>query len=122
MIRLLVCGGRSYNDLSVLTNALDYVHSCHGIATIIHGACHSGGADELAGGWARMRGITEERYPVDTSLDGPWPAAGNLRNGRMLSQSKPDAGVAFPGGKGTQNMVSRLRAAGLPVWVIKHDT
>lgn len=30
-------------------------------------------------------------WPVDESLDGPWPRAGNIRNGRMLRESKSEA-------------------------------
>lgn len=41
--------------------------------------------------------------------------AGPLRNARMLAEGRPDAVIAFPGGKGTADMVRKARAAGLPV-------
>lgn len=40
-------------------------------------------------------------HPVDTSIDGPWPAAGCVRNTRMLRNSKCNALVSFKGGRGT---------------------
>lgn len=75
-----------------------------------------GGADELAGAWARSRGIAEEPYPVIHEIDGPWPYAGPRRNDRMLTISKPHGVVAFPGGNGTRGMMRLARAAGVPVW------
>jgi predicted Rossmann-fold nucleotide-binding protein len=33
----------------------------------------------------------------------------------MLAEGRPDAVIAFPGGKGTADMVRKARAAGLPV-------
>jgi hypothetical protein len=32
----------------------------------------------------------------------------------MLDQGKPDLVVAFPGGRGTANLVKQARAAGVP--------
>jgi hypothetical protein len=33
----------------------------------------------------------------------------------MLAEGKPDLEVAFPGGRGTANMVKQVRAAGVEV-------
>jgi UDP-N-acetylmuramoylalanine-D-glutamate ligase len=33
----------------------------------------------------------------------------------MLNNGKPDLVVAFPGGRGTENMVKQAEAAGVPV-------
>lgn len=43
------------------------------------------------------------------------PAGGPLRTTQMLVEGRPDAVIAFPGGKGTAHMVRKARAAGLPV-------
>lgn len=40
--------------------------------------------------------------------------AGFRRNQRMLDESKPDVVVAFRGGDGTEDMVKRAVAAGVP--------
>jgi hypothetical protein len=41
--------------------------------------------------------------------------AGPIRNTAMIVEGKPDLVVAFPGGKGTANMVKQAREAGIPV-------
>ncbi len=42
-------------------------------------------------------------------------AAGPIRNARMLAEGKPDLVVAFPGGRGTADMLRRVREAGIEV-------
>jgi hypothetical protein len=42
-------------------------------------------------------------------------AAGPIRNQRMIDEGKPDLVIAFPGGRGTADMVSRAKKAGIPV-------
>jgi hypothetical protein len=122
-MRFLVCGGQTYgterDEDRFLYAALTRLYDKVGITAIIHGACHTPiNADKLAGQWARDFGIIEHAYPVDHALDGPWPAAGNVRNHRMLydKDSRPDGGVSFPGGNGTKHMTDLMRKAGLIVW------
>jgi hypothetical protein len=81
------------------------------IDTIIHGCAP--GADTWADRWATFAGRNCERYPADWRLHGR--AAGPIRNAQMLAEGKPDLVVAFPGGKGTQNMVRQARAYGVRV-------
>lgn len=119
-LRLLVTGGRDYNDRDAAWSILDRLDHERGIGLLIHGACPSrtGGADRLAHDWAYLRGhVLVFPVPVDRNLDGEWPAAGIRRNARMLRISRPTAAVAFPGGRGTADMVARLREAGVPVWI-----
>jgi hypothetical protein len=71
------------------------------------------GADTLAREWATEQGIPVERYPADWNRHGK--AAGPIRNRRMLVEGKPDLVVAFPGGRGTANMISQAEAAGVKV-------
>lgn len=52
-------------------------------------------------------------FPADWHRDGK--AAGPIRNRRMLLEGMPDLVVAFPGGRGTADMVRRARAAGIEV-------
>jgi hypothetical protein len=103
-MRILVFGGRDYDDRNFLEAALDFLHSRRGITCIIHGKCHLGGADLFAEEWAKMMCIPDEAYPVDLKRDGPWPGAGPIRNARMLADSNPDGAVQFPGGSGTMSM------------------
>lgn len=121
VIRLLITGGRSYADRARLERVLDAVHRKHAIETLIHGACHLGGADTLADEWARSRSIPIRAFPV-IGVDGPWPGAGPTRNARMLKAGQPTHCIAFPGDSGTRNMVTLFNAyAGkeADAWIIQ---
>jgi len=78
---------------------------------IIHG--DAPGADQLADKWARLSQVAVRRHPADWTELGR--AAGPIRNQEMLEEEKPDIVVAFPGGRGTADMVIRAREAGVPV-------
>ena len=130
---LVVTGGRTYTlvtptkpicdadaEAADLIRALDLSHARRPITRLVHGDAR--GADKASGEWARMRGVDVEAVPVDHALDGPWPGAGPRRNGRMLaraielasllSEPNPLGCAAFPGGRGTANMVDQLTRAG----------
>ena len=54
--------------------------------------------------------------PADWTKHGK--AAGPIRNQKMLDEC-PDLVVAFPGGKGTADMVRRAMKAGIDCWVFQ---
>lgn len=110
-MRLLVCGGRGYADRRTLFDTLDALHGQMPVAVLIHGAAR--GADALAGEWAALRGVPVSAYPADWKSFGR--AAGSIRNQTMLDDGRPEMVVAFPGGRGTADMVRRARKAGYPV-------
>lgn len=105
-MRALVCGGRDYGEKLHLFAILDLF----GPTRVIHGAAR--GADTLAGDWARQRGVGCSVFPADWA--GYGPKAGHLRNAQMLREGQPDLVLAFPGGRGTANMIKQARAAGVP--------
>lgn len=111
-MRVLVCGGREFAGRNWLFATLDLTHRMIGIMHVIHGAAR--GADSLAGEWARARGVPELRFPAEWNRHGR--AAGPLRNQRMLEEGFPNLVIAFPGGTGTKDMVTRARAAGVTVY------
>lgn len=106
-MRVIVCGGREYKDRERLYDVLDG----HGIVEVAQGGAP--GADTLAFDWAWSRGVPVKAFPADWKAHGR--AAGPIRNQRMLDEFKPDAVIAFPGGRGTADMVRRARAAGVHV-------
>lgn len=110
-MRVLVCGGRDFTDRRFLSEELGKLMLMHRIDTLIHG--DAAGADRLAGEWGQRAGITVLPFPADWVRDRR--AAGPIRNKRMLDEGKPDLVVAFPGGKGTANMVAQAKRAGVPV-------
>ena len=61
----------------------------------------------MAERWAAAHGIKNEVYPALWSTNGK--AAGPMRNQYMLDRSYPDLLMAFPGGRGTKDMVSRIK-------------
>jgi hypothetical protein len=99
-------------------DALERVSRDAGIDMLIHGCCS--GADAMGREWADGSGVKTKPFPPEWVLYGP--AAGPIRNQRMLDEGKPDLVVAFPGGRGTADMVRRARAAGVEVWIPGEDS
>lgn len=114
-MRVLVCGGRNYghgpDDAAEMYFALRDIHEATPITAIIEGGAK--GADEMARNMAEEFGAKAVTVPALWDLHGK--AAGPIRNQRMVDDFKPDLVVAFPGGRGTADMVSRAKAAGIPV-------
>ena len=111
MVKVLVCGGRDYRDVVCVFKTLEAIHAKTPIGVIIEGGAL--GADELAEVWAADRGVRCWAFPALWKLNGK--AAGPIRNQRMIDEGKPDLVVAFPGGRGTADMVRRARTAGVEV-------
>lgn len=113
-MRVLVCGGRDYHNRLAVYRELCRLNQEEGISVIIHGGCR--GADQLAAQWVEMTdNCREEVYKPDWSFG---LCAGPIRNQRMLD-GKPDLVIAFPGGRGTADMVRRAVRAGVKVLRVK---
>lgn len=111
-MRVLVCGGRSFDDRAALFTALDMIHDETPISLIIHGA--ASGADTLANTWAAERNVERHAYPANWLTFGK--KAGPMRNQLMIADGAPNLVVAFAGGRGTSDMVMRARAAHIQVF------
>lgn len=109
--RVLVCGGRDYSDRRSVYAVLDTAHAANPIELLITGG--AAGVDSLAFDWARAREVKTQLHNADWENEGR--AAGPKRNQRMLDEGKPHMVIAFPGGRGTADMVRRAEAAGVPV-------
>ena len=97
---------------TALNLVLSKFNKKHPITTLIHGGAK--GADYLAARWAENNGIPCKAYPADWDRHGR--AAGPIRNQMMLDTEKPFAVIAFPGGRGTDDMRKRAIAIGVHVW------
>jgi hypothetical protein len=117
-MRILVCGSRHYTNRAHVYAVLDALHHTSPITLLIHGACHLGGADQLAEDWAKSRCVAYLGVPADKTR---WPQAGPERNAKML-RYKPHRLVAFPGHAGTGNMIALARRAGIPVTSASEDS
>lgn len=100
---VLVCGGRDFAAGEWLFREMDNLHAENPITLLIHGGAR--GADWLAGQWARKRSVPCRVFPADWKTHGT--KAGPLRNQQMLEEGRPDLVVAFPGGRGTRDMLLR---------------
>lgn len=117
-MRILVCGGRDFDDWIFLRDKLDeLVPYMTEKIVVITGMAH--GADKLGERWAMENWLAVDRYPADWKTHGK--AAGHIRNKQMLDEGKPDLVVAFPGGRGTANMVRIAKEAGVKVIEVKYD-
>lgn len=113
MKRVLVCGGRDFSDRDYAFSVLDGYYDLYGraICALIHG--DAPGADQIGDAWARRHDIPVLRYPALWKIHGR--AAGPIRNQQMLDEGYPDVVFAFPGGRGTADMVRRARAQNVEV-------
>jgi hypothetical protein len=112
-MRVLVCGGRNYTDRDHIWNTLCELDIKYGPFTLIIHGCATG-ADNEAMIWAQaMPGVKHLPFEADWVRHGR--AAGPLRNRRMIYEGKPELAVAFPGGKGTADMVAQAERAGIKV-------
>jgi len=109
-VRIIVCGGRDFTDKVMLDYVLSYVHTHRSIIELIHGGAR--GADQMANKWAFNNGIPRVEVRADWRTHGR--AAGPIRNREMLKLN-PDGVVAFPGARGTADMVRAAEEAGIPV-------
>ena len=118
-MRVLVCGGRDYDNREELYAVLDWIDcSWEGpgtfgpITVIISG--HAKRADSLAEQWAKKREVSLEIYPAAWDVYGK--SAGFMRNQQMIDEGLPDLVVAFSGGKGTMNMINLSNQANIPLY------
>jgi hypothetical protein len=110
-MRVLVCGGRDYNDSAKVARVLAEQNRMKPIDTLIEGGAP--GADACAAMWARWNFIRIETFLADWKTHGK--AAGPIRNRKMITEGKPDLLIAFPGGRGTADMVRQARLSGIVV-------
>lgn len=113
-MRVLICGGREFQDVTWLWSVMDGLHAQSPISEVIAGGAK--GADTLGAEWAADRGIPCRVVMADWNTHGR--AAGPIRNQRMLDEGRPELVVAFPGGRGTADMVRRAREAGVAVVLV----
>lgn len=122
-MRVLICGGRKFNDRGLFAKTMEeyvskqseYYSDCDNWLPsdihIISGGAR--GADTMAVDWAIVNWTTFTEYKAD------WKKyknrAGPIRNQQMLYEGKPDLVIAFPGKRGTADMVRRAKRAGIKV-------
>lgn len=106
-MKVLVCGGRDFSDSAWVFRVLDSLNPDH----IIEGGAT--GADAFAQAWAIHRCKTLSTVQADWKRHGK--RAGSIRNQEMIDRFHPDLVIAFPGGRGTADMIRRAKKAGIEV-------
>lgn len=120
MTRVLICGGRDLDSADVV-NYLNRFAQCDiqhklgqrawPVTAVIHGGAK--GADDGAGRWAESEGIKPTVFQANWKKHGK--AAGPIRNANMLRFGMPDVVIAFPGGRGTKDMIMQADSVGVPI-------
>lgn len=112
---VLVAGGRTFADAELVDRALTAVDP----GMLIEGGDE--GADRLCRAWALAHGVQTLTMEANWSRYGA--AAGPRRNAGMVEVGRRLGAVlvAFPGGDGTADCVSRARAAGMGVVEVEKE-
>lgn len=121
--RILVTGSRDWTDEATISRALADAWSRtgrHPGATLVHGACHLGGADIIARDIWRSWGLPDEPHPAARDASGR--LLGPERNAHMVNLGA-DLCLAFPlpTSRGTRNCVRLAKEAGIPVTTYAED-
>lgn len=112
-MKLIVAGGRNYNNYPHLKKTLDAFRLKYQVEEIVSGAAH--GVDTLGEQYAKEHGISLKQFPADWNKHKK--AAGPIRNAQMAEYG--DCLLAFWDGssKGTKNMIDNMHKQKKPVYV-----
>lgn len=110
-LRVIVCGGRDFNDKAMLSRVLWYVHERRGLAEVIHGGQR--GAEQMANRWAFEMGIHRIEVRAEWGRYGSTQAL-MIRNRQMFAL-QPHGVIAFPGDPGSRTVVESARQLRVPV-------
>lgn len=112
-MRVGVCGGRGFDDTRAVWAALDKERLAvpHDTLEVVQGGAP--GADKIAREWCVAREVPYFNVPAEWEKHGR--AAGPIRNQKIVDKYELDKLLAFPGGRGTADMVFRAENACIPV-------
>lgn len=120
-MKILICGGRDFDDWGLFTRTMIDVLNQRTSATnkpiFISGGAR--GADQFIRDMAKAWGLPCEVYMADWNKHGK--KAGSIRNQQMLDEGKPDLVIAFPTPKsiGTWDMVRRAQKANIEIIIVE---
>lgn len=124
--RIIICGGRHFNDYNALESLVDSVFVEKGLTNneveIVSGHCE--GADMLGEMYAKNHGIVCKVFPAEWTKCGR--AAGPIRNSQMIeyaSESSIPIVVAFvsPRTKGTLDTINKATKKGFSIFRHVYD-
>ncbi|MEH6564654.1 MAG: DUF2493 domain-containing protein [Halopseudomonas sp.] len=112
-VRIIVCGGRNFNDRRAVYRVLDHIHTHRSIREIIQGDGPTG-ADRWAREWAINCGQTLTGYQLGGTKNTRYP---EQMRARQMLKDLPDGLVAFPGHGECIALIAAARAAGVPIYM-----
>ena len=124
-LRILVCGGRHFDNYTLLNNALAIVlcakQTVSQCVEIVSGHCE--GADSLAEKWAENKGASLKIFPANWTKYKK--SAGPIRNKQMVDyitcfNDKLVVAFVSPNSKGTRNTISLAKKNNIPVLQIQY--
>lgn len=119
--RLIIAGGRDFKDWRMFYQAafawIDE-HDPNEENTIVFSGMAEG-ADEMGYLWSEDRGIPRREFPADWDRYGR--TAGYRRNHQMAMEATHLLAFWDGQSKGTKDMITRAKAAGLHVTVVKYN-
>jgi hypothetical protein len=110
-LRVIVCGGRDFNDKAMLSRVLWYVHERRGIAEVIYGGQR--GAEQMANQWAFEMGIKRIEVRAEWSRYARAKALA-IRN-RQMFELQPHGVIAFLGDRNSQAVEQLARELRVPI-------
>ena len=115
-MRLIIAGGRTFNNLGLLSQQADkFVNGLLPI-TVISGTAR--GADQLGERWAQIRRYDIERFPAQWDIYGK--SAGYKRNEQMANTATHLLAFWDGQSRGTKHMIDIARTHNLEVRVITY--
>ena len=114
-MRIIVAGGRDFNDYGLLSNTLDHLFSNLDKVIIVSGKAR--GADSLGEQYAKLHNLEVNEFPADWNLG---KGAGHIRNAEMADNA--EGLVLFWNGvsRGSKGMLEVATKKGLEVKVIRY--
>ena len=123
-MRIIVAGGRKFDDYNLVCNELDAFIRDRDDVEIVSGRAL--GADRLGEQYAEEHGIPCTKFEAEWFKLGK--RAGIVRNGQMAKYASQDIygeGVLFAfwngSSRGTKNMIEQAVDMGLEVHVVRYD-
>lgn len=110
-MKVVICGGRGFKPSDQDDAVLRALLRTFDPEEVLVGGAK--GADEWAARVARDEGLRVSEHPADWDLLGK--RAGPYRNAEMAAIARGGACIAFPGGRGTSNMIEMAEAARLSI-------
>ena len=117
--KVLIAGGRDFNDYELLKMKCDYFTGFMPTGEIVIISGHARGADLLGERYAEERQRKLEIHPADWEKYGK--SAGYIRNKEMVDEA--DMAICFWDGKskGTEHTINLCEKKGIPCKIVNYE-